>query len=48
MTSRGAPNIVLVMADQHRADVMGCAGDPTRAHAEPRPARRARASASRG
>ena len=22
------PNIVLVMADQHRADVMGCAGDP--------------------
>lgn len=24
-----APNILLVMADQHRADVMGCAGDPT-------------------
>lgn len=23
-----SPNIVLVMADQHRADVMGCAGDP--------------------
>jgi arylsulfatase len=23
-----APNIVLVMADQHRADMMGCAGDP--------------------
>jgi arylsulfatase len=23
----GSPNIVLVMADQHRADVMGCAGD---------------------
>ena len=22
-----APNILLVMADQHRADVMGCAGD---------------------
>ena len=22
------PNIVLVMADQHRADMMGCAGDP--------------------
>jgi arylsulfatase A-like enzyme len=21
------PNILLVMADQHRADVMGCAGD---------------------
>jgi arylsulfatase A-like enzyme len=26
-----APNIVLVMADQHRADVLGCAGD-TSAH----------------
>lgn len=26
MTSR-APNILLVMADQHRADVLGCAGD---------------------
>ena len=24
-----APNIVLVMSDQHRADMMGCAGDPT-------------------
>ncbi len=24
-----SPNILLVMADQHRADVMGCAGDPT-------------------
>jgi arylsulfatase len=24
-----ARNILLVMADQHRADVMGCAGDPT-------------------
>ncbi|MCJ7438191.1 MAG: sulfatase-like hydrolase/transferase [Acidimicrobiia bacterium] len=24
-----APNILLVMADQHRADVMGCAGDPS-------------------
>ena len=24
-----APNVVLVMADQHRADVMGCAGDAT-------------------
>jgi arylsulfatase len=24
-----APNIVVVMADQHRADMMGCAGDPT-------------------
>src|SRR5579872_1967225 len=23
------PNIVLVMSDQHRADMMGCAGDPT-------------------
>ena len=23
-----SPNIVLVMADQHRADVLGCAGDP--------------------
>lgn len=23
-----APNIVLLMSDQHRADVMGCAGDP--------------------
>jgi arylsulfatase len=23
----GAPNIVLVMSDQHRADLMGCAGD---------------------
>ena len=22
-----SPNIVLVMADQHRADVLGCAGD---------------------
>ncbi|MDX2381872.1 MAG: sulfatase-like hydrolase/transferase [Acidimicrobiia bacterium] len=22
------PNIVLIMSDQHRADVMGCAGDP--------------------
>ena len=27
MTSR--PNIVMIMADQHRADVMGCAGDVT-------------------
>ena len=26
-TSR-TPNIVVVMADQHRADMMGCAGDP--------------------
>ena len=26
MTS-GSPNIVLVMSDQHRADMMGCAGD---------------------
>ena len=24
-----APNIVLVMSDQHRADMMGCAGDPS-------------------
>ena len=24
-----APNIVLVMSDQHQADMMGCAGDPT-------------------
>ena len=23
----GAPNILLVMSDQHRADMMGCAGD---------------------
>jgi choline-sulfatase len=23
-----SPNIVLVMADQHRADILGCAGDP--------------------
>ncbi len=23
----GAPNIVLIMSDQHRADMMGCAGD---------------------
>ena len=23
----GLPNIVLVMSDQHRADMMGCAGD---------------------
>ena len=23
-----SPNIVLVMADQHRGDMMGCAGDP--------------------
>jgi arylsulfatase A-like enzyme len=27
--SPSAPNILVVMADQHRADVMGCAGDPT-------------------
>ena len=26
--SERKPNIVLVMADQHRADAMGCAGDP--------------------
>ncbi len=25
----GSPNIVLVMSDQHRADMMGCAGDPS-------------------
>jgi choline-sulfatase len=24
-----SPNIVLVMSDQHRADMMGCAGDPS-------------------
>ncbi|HLX87886.1 MAG TPA: sulfatase-like hydrolase/transferase [Acidimicrobiales bacterium] len=24
-----APNIVLVMSDQHRADMLGCAGDPS-------------------
>lgn len=29
MVSGRTPNIVLVMADQHRADMMGCAGDPT-------------------
>jgi arylsulfatase len=28
MTDR-LPNIVVVMSDQHRADMMGCAGDPT-------------------
>jgi choline-sulfatase len=28
MTRRRQPNIVLIMSDQHRADVMGCAGDP--------------------
>lgn len=28
MTGR-LPNIVVVMSDQHRADMMGCAGDPT-------------------
>jgi choline-sulfatase len=28
MTAR-SPNIVLVMSDQHRADVLGCAGDAT-------------------
>jgi arylsulfatase len=27
--SERAANIVLVMSDQHRADMMGCAGDPT-------------------
>ncbi len=27
--SRTSPNIVLVMSDQHRADMMGCAGDPS-------------------
>jgi arylsulfatase A-like enzyme len=26
--STTSPNIVLVMSDQHRADMMGCAGDP--------------------
>lgn len=25
----GSPNIVLVMSDQHRADMMGCSGDPS-------------------
>jgi arylsulfatase len=24
----GSPNIVLIMSDQHRADMLGCAGDP--------------------
>jgi len=24
-----SPNIVLVMSDQHRADMIGCAGDPS-------------------
>jgi len=24
----GNPNVVVIMADQHRADVLGCAGDP--------------------
>ena len=28
MTSSRLPNIVLVMADQHRADLLGCAGEP--------------------
>jgi choline-sulfatase len=27
--STTSPNIVLVMSDQHRADMMGCAGDPS-------------------
>ena len=27
MMTTGAPNILLVMSDQHRADMMGCAGD---------------------
>ncbi len=27
--SHNAPNVLLVMSDQHRADMMGCAGDPT-------------------
>ncbi len=25
--SARSPNVVLIMADQHRADVLGCAGD---------------------
>ena len=43
----GAPNIVLVMSDQHRADMMGCAGDAasSRRHSTHWPPR---ASASRG
>lgn len=28
-SSSTSPNIVLIMADQHRADMMGCAGDDT-------------------
>ena len=28
MAAGRAPNILLVMSDQHRADMMGCAGDP--------------------
>ena len=23
-----APNVLVLMSDQHRADMMGCAGDP--------------------
>ncbi|HTU37023.1 MAG TPA: sulfatase-like hydrolase/transferase [Acidimicrobiales bacterium] len=29
LVSDSAPNILLVMSDQHRADMMGCAGDPS-------------------
>jgi hypothetical protein len=29
VTPSRLPNLVVVMADQHRADAMGCAGDPT-------------------
>jgi arylsulfatase len=29
VTGRTPPNIIVVMSDQHRADMMGCAGDPT-------------------
>jgi len=28
MSMRSRPNILLSMADQHRADVLRCAGDP--------------------
>ena len=38
MASR-APNLVVIMADQHRADMMGCAGDGRGVHAQPRPTR---------
>ncbi len=46
--STTSPNIVLVMSDQHRADMMGCAGDPSVQTPVARRAGRRRASGSRG